>query len=49
MDLELIEIRARMEQLAFQIQQDAKIHWVYEWPMRKKVKCPVKKILAIEQ
>jgi hypothetical protein len=42
MDLELNEIRARMEKLAFKMQQDAKAHWVYEWPMKKKVKWPVR-------
>jgi hypothetical protein len=46
MDLEFNEIRARMEKLAFKMQQDAKAHWVYEWPMKKKVKWPVKKLLA---
>jgi hypothetical protein len=33
-----LEIRARMEELAFQMQQDAKSRWVYEWPMKTKVK-----------
>jgi hypothetical protein len=45
-DEELSEIRAQMEKLAFKMQQDAKVHWVYEWPMKKKVKWPVKKLLA---
>jgi hypothetical protein len=35
-----------MEKLAFKMQQDAKVHWVYEWPMNKKVKWPVKILLA---
>jgi hypothetical protein len=34
-----------MEKLAFKMQQDAKVHWVYEWPMKKKVKWPVKELL----
>jgi hypothetical protein len=46
MDKELIEIRARMEELAFRMQQDAKSRWVYEWPMKMKVKWPVKELLA---
>jgi hypothetical protein len=46
MDLELNEIRARMEQLTLKMQQNAKAHWVYEWPMKKKVKWPVKRLLA---
>jgi hypothetical protein len=36
MDLELIEIRARMEQLTLKVQQEAKVHWRYEWPLKKK-------------
>jgi hypothetical protein len=35
-----------MENLAFKMQQDAKVHWVYEWPMKKKVKWPIQKLLA---
>jgi hypothetical protein len=46
MDKELTEIRARMEELAFQMQQDAKSRWVYEWPMKTKVKWPVKEIVG---
>jgi hypothetical protein len=46
MDLELAEIRARMEELALRVQQNTKTHWVYEWPMRRKEKWPVKKLLA---
>jgi hypothetical protein len=49
MDLEFNEIRERMEKLAFKMQQDAKAHWVYEWPMKKRVKWPVKKLLAREK
>jgi hypothetical protein len=46
MDKELSEIRAQMEKLAFKMQQDAKVHWVYEWPMKKKVKWPVQEIVG---
>jgi hypothetical protein len=46
MDLEFNEIRARMEKLAFKMQKDARAHWVYEWPMKKRVKWPVKELLA---
>jgi hypothetical protein len=35
-----------MEKLSFKMQQDAKVHWVYEWPMKKKVKWLVKGLLA---
>jgi len=35
-----------MENLAFKIQQDAKVHWVYEWPMKNKFKWPIKRLLA---
>ena len=47
-DNELIEIRERMEELALWMQQDAKLHWVYEWPMKTKVKWPIHKLLAKE-
>jgi hypothetical protein len=46
MDEELAEVRARMEELALRVQQNAKTHWVYEWPLRRKAKWPVKKLLA---
>jgi hypothetical protein len=46
MDKELTEIRARMEELALWVQQNAKARWVYEWPMKTKVKWPVKELLA---
>jgi hypothetical protein len=49
MDLEFNQIKSQMEKLAFKMQQDAKVHWVYEWPMKKKAKWPVKKLLAREQ
>jgi hypothetical protein len=49
MDKELAEIRARMEELALRMHQDAKPHWVYEWPMKTKVKWPVKEFLAKRQ
>jgi hypothetical protein len=46
MDQELIEISGSMEKLALKMKQDAKVHWVYEWTMKKKVKWPVKELLA---
>jgi hypothetical protein len=49
MDKELMEIRERMEELAFQMQQDAKTRWVYEWPLRRKEKWLVKELLARRQ
>jgi hypothetical protein len=36
MDLELAEVRERIEQLALRVQQNTKTHWVYEWPLRRK-------------
>jgi hypothetical protein len=46
-DKELIEIRERMDQLTLKVQQEAKVHWRYEWPLnRKKVKWHVQKLLA---
>jgi hypothetical protein len=49
MDEELTEIRARMEELALRMQQDAKPHWVYEWPMKRKVKWPVQVFVGQRQ
>jgi hypothetical protein len=49
MDEELTEIRARMEELALWMQQDAKPHWVYEWPIKRRVKWPVQYLLARRQ
>jgi hypothetical protein len=46
MDKELSEIREQMEKLAFKMKRDPRVHWVYEWPMKKKVKWPVKRLLA---
>jgi hypothetical protein len=49
MDKELAKIRSRMEELALRMQQDARTHWVYEWPLRRKAKWPVKELLARRQ
>ena len=46
MDKELAEIRARMEELALRVQRNVETHWVYEWPLRRKAKWLVKKLLA---
>jgi hypothetical protein len=46
MDLELAEVRERIEQLALRMQQDAKLHWVYEWPIKRRVKWSVQYLLA---
>jgi hypothetical protein len=35
--------------LQFEMQQDAKSRWVYEWPMRTKEKWPVKELMAKRQ
>jgi len=35
-----------MENIAFKTKHDAKVHWVYEWPMKKKVKWLINKLLA---
>jgi hypothetical protein len=44
-DLELIEIREIMEQLTLKMQQEAKVHWRYEWPLKRKINWPVQKLL----
>jgi hypothetical protein len=48
-DKELTEIRERMEQLALIMQQNAEACWVYEWPIKKRVKLLVKELLARRQ
>jgi hypothetical protein len=48
-DKELAEIRARMEQLTLKMQQEEKLHSRYEWPLNKKVKWLVQKLLARKQ
>jgi DNA-directed RNA polymerase subunit E'/Rpb7 len=45
-DKELIEIRARMEQLTLNMKQETKVHWTYEWPLNGKVKWLVQKLLT---
>jgi hypothetical protein len=44
MDLELNEVRKRMEQLALRMQQEAKVHSRYECPLNKKVKWHVQRL-----
>jgi hypothetical protein len=46
MEKELIEIRERMEEFSFRMQQDVKPRWVCEFPMKTKVKWPVKELLT---
>ena len=48
-DKELAEIRTRMEQLTLKMQQEAKVHWRYEWPLNRKAKWPVQKLLVRKQ
>ena len=46
MDMELNEIRERMEQLELRMQQEAKLHWRYKCPLNKREKWPIQKVLA---
>jgi len=46
MDKEIEEIRAKMDRLALKMQQEAQVHWRYEWPMNKKFRWHVQKLLA---
>jgi hypothetical protein len=46
---DLIEIRERMEQLTLKMQHETKVHWRYKWPLNRKVKWPVQKLLARKQ
>jgi hypothetical protein len=49
MGLKLNKIRERMEQLAFNMKQEAKVHWRYKCPLNSKVKWHVQKLLARKQ
>jgi hypothetical protein len=49
MDKELSEIRAQMEKLAFKMQQESKVHWRYEWPLKRTTRWHVQKLLARRQ
>jgi hypothetical protein len=46
MDKEIEEIRAKMDRLALKMQQEAQVHWRYEWPMKQKFRWHVQKLLA---
>jgi hypothetical protein len=48
-DKELSEIRAEMEKLALKMQHEEKVHWRYEWPLKRKAKWHVQKLLARRQ
>jgi hypothetical protein len=48
-DEELAEIRERMEQLTLKIQQETKTRWTYEWPLKRKEKWLVRRLLARKQ
>jgi hypothetical protein len=45
-DKELSEIRAEMEKLALKMQHEAKVRWRYEWPLKRKSRWHVQKLLA---
>jgi hypothetical protein len=49
MDKEIEEIRVEMERLTLKIQQEAQVHWKYEWPMKQRVKWSVQKLLDKEE
>jgi hypothetical protein len=38
-----------MEQLTLKMQQETKVRWRYEWPLNRKVKWPIQKLLAKKQ
>jgi hypothetical protein len=38
-----------MEQLTLKMQQEAKVRWRYEWPLNRKVKWHVQKLLVRKQ
>jgi hypothetical protein len=35
-----------MEMLEFKMQQEEKVHWRYQWPLKRKTKWHVQKLLA---
>jgi hypothetical protein len=35
-----------MERLTWKMQQEEKVHWTYEWTLKRKVKWPLQKLLA---
>jgi hypothetical protein len=49
MDQELKEIRAKMERLRLKMQKEAKVHWRYEWPLKRKAKWPCSKVVGQRQ
>ena len=46
MDKELSEIQAKMEELAFEMHQESKVHWRYEWPLKRIARWSVQNLLA---
>ena len=48
-DKELYEVKGEMDELELQVQQEEKSHWVYEWPMKTKIKWQVKALMAKRQ
>jgi hypothetical protein len=49
-DEELVEMNARLDEIAIEMRQDKRSRWVCEWPMRKaKAKWPVKELMARRQ
>jgi hypothetical protein len=36
-------------ELAFKMQQESKVHWRYEWPLKRTTRWPVQKLLARRQ
>jgi hypothetical protein len=49
MDKELSEIQAEIERIAFKMQQEVKVHWRYEWPLKRTAKWYVGRFLASRQ
>jgi hypothetical protein len=47
MEKELSEIRAEMERLAFNMQQEEKVFWRYKWPLKRITKWTVENLLAL--
>lgn len=41
MDIELNEIRVEMGRLALKMQQESRVRWRYEWPIKQRENWPI--------
>jgi hypothetical protein len=48
-DKGLEEIRVEMDRMTLKMQQESQVRWRYEWPMKKRTKCPIQNFMARRQ